>query len=454
MDNNPFYTEKIYQSFISIGYEKKNISPMCGAIDNFINKLDLNFLNDSKKSNDREGGRPFFDRKSLLKLILLSIYKRVSIVNIDQQFGVESEFNYLLEPNTIKPKRQTFFNFLKELDGHIVAIFHQFIKLIEVEYKLDLNQLYCDGTVFDAHNDRHKIITDINVKRSINKLSKDLNNENICDTELEVLRKKMIVNDERLEKMKLFGRKSYGRTDEDCVILKDKNGAYIAGYNAQLVEENNNGLIIYVHISNKNPDCEVFEEMFESLFAVFPFISMTFDAGYGTINILQKFKDLGVKAITKSRKDKEDENVFFISDLVFNEDFSIAICPHKNVFTLVNSRSKDEFKRKYLCPDCTNCTTDLKCKLRGKDGFLFVNIKDYELVSDAKKTIKTQYGKEQYRLRGNKCESPNGYIKGFLHAKKLTMNGLSRARVMVYLYSFLYNFQRLINLKIKQNEKS
>jgi transposase len=450
MNYNPFYVSKQYQAIISYGYEKDKISPMCSAINYFVDQLDLDFLNMKSKSNKQTGGRPTFDRKNLLKLVLLGIHKRVTIRNIEKQFGVENEFSYLLEPYKVTPGRYTFSKFLKEIDPYISDIFRKFIKSIEKEYELDLANLYCDGTTFDAHNDRHKVVTDFNVQRSIIKWNKVIEDENSSEEKKLLAKQKLLLDDERLQKLEKLGRSSYGRTDSDCFLIQDKNKSYIAGYNAQLVEETKKGLIVYAHVSNKNPDSAVFEEMLDPILKVYQFKSITFDAGYGTVGILRKLNDLGIKAITTTRKDKDKEDTIYISDLLFNEDFSIGLCPHKKTFRLVKARYKDGNKRKYECPDCSGCKTNLNCKLRGTDGYLFVNLDEYSVVKEAKNELKSPFGKEQYRLRGNKCESPNGYIKGFLRAKKLTMNKIKRVKTMVYLYSFLYDLQRLITIKTKE----
>jgi hypothetical protein len=80
---------------------------------------------------------------------------------------------------------------------------------------------------------------------------------------------------------------------------------------------------------------------------------------------------------------------------------------------LIKTGYKNENRHKYKTPSCVDCTRLLRCKLKGTEGYLFINLEDYVVIKDAKSEFKSTFGKEQYRLRGNKCESPIGYIIGF-----------------------------------------
>ena len=48
---------------------------------------------------------------------------------------------------------------------------------------------------------------------------------------------------------------------------------------------------------------------------------------------------------------------------------------------------------------------------------------------------------------------PHGFIKYNLNGKKLKMIGLKRNHTVVTLYSMLYNFRRLISVKLNDDKK-
>ena len=72
----------------------------------------------------------------------------------------------------------------------------------------------------------------------------------------------------------------------------------------------------------------------------------------------------------------------------------------------------------------------------------------------ADQVINSDRGKKSYSYRGNKCESPHGFIKHNLNGKKLKMIGLKRNHTVVILYSMLYNFRRLISVKLNDDKNS
>lgn len=55
-------------------------------------------------------------------------------------------------------------------------------------------------------------------------------------------------------------------------------------------------------------------------------------------------------------------------------------------------------------------------------------------MKEADKLVNSSFGKELYSHRGNKCESPHGFIKYNLNGKKLKMNGLKRNRTIVIIF--------------------
>ena len=75
---------------------------------------------------------------------------------------------------------------------------------------MDVSSLYGDGTVMEAWNSRHKVITQTNVDRSNKKWSAIHQNPNSTDAEKALAEEKLAVNIERTQKLETLGRKSYG----------------------------------------------------------------------------------------------------------------------------------------------------------------------------------------------------------------------------------------------------
>ena len=124
-----------------------------------VDSLNLSFFKQYYKSNELIGGRPYFDYKILFKIYLYSLYRNISIRNLINFNSPGSELNYLSQGLSHFPEKTVFSRFLKILDLHINDIFDLSIEYICKEINLDLSNLYNDGTFFEAHNNRHKIIT-------------------------------------------------------------------------------------------------------------------------------------------------------------------------------------------------------------------------------------------------------------------------------------------------------
>ena len=75
-----------------------------------------------------------------------------------------------------------------------------------------------------------------------------------------------------------------------------------------------------------------------------------------------------------------------------------------------------------------------------------------ELLKEAKRMVESEIGEELFSHRGNKCESPNGFIKYNLNSKKFKMKGLARNNTNIKICTMLYNLTRLISIKTPQKD--
>lgn len=384
---------------------------MTVVIDNFVDYLDLSFVKQYYKSNGNIGGRPPYEFGKLMKMYLYSLYKGISIRNLKKENTLGSQLHFLSQNYPDFPDRKTFTEFLKHLDNHIFEVFDSCIKYLQLHTCIDLSCLYNDGTIFEAHNNRHKIITDTNIVRSNKKWNKIMNDENSSEQLKEIAKNKLDLNKERMEKLVFLNRKSYGRTDADSVILKAKNGTYIAGYNAQFVEEAKHGFIVYPYVSNKNPDSVAFLDVLEDIVKKYEPKKLIVDMGYGTPEIITKLTEFNVEVVVRALKNENSKKKIneYSFDLSENDD-----CLGKKGR---NSKSVN------------------------------IILKEFKAMKKADAMINSEIGKELYLHRGNICESPNGFIMYNLNGGKLKMNGLDRATTIIFLYVILYNLRRLISVK-------
>jgi len=335
---------------------------------------------------------------------------------------------------------------LNILDEHIDDLFNQFLLFIEsIGVSINTSTLYADGTFFEANNSRHKIVTDVNVKRSNIKWNGVLNSPDSSEEEKQLATQKLLVNVERMAKLAELGRNSYGRTDEDCVILQDKNKSYIAGYNIQFVTERKYGLVVYSYISNKNPDSEAFLDIVDTVIEKFHPNNMVLDAGYGTPEIMNILVTRGVKPITRARKIENAKSIINECSFELSEDENSIICPTGRILYEKISKTT-EISKRFKSNNCDGCELKSKCCLGAKTKSIVINIDEFKALKIAYEAVTSVDGIELYSHRANRCESPNGFIKHNLKGKKLTMNGLVRNKTVTHLYAILYNLRRVISI--------
>ena len=445
------YQPKSVQITMFTGFEMSMLSKMTIMIDYFVDNIDLSFFNHYYKYDEIKGGRPGYEYKILLKLYLYALYENISMNKFHEHYHLGSNLHYLIDGSSNFPERHVFTSFLKDLDKHSEEIWDLLIKFIQDHVSLDTANLYNDGTVFEAHNNRHKIITDTNIARSNTRWTNILNDENSTEESKSIAKVKLDLNIQRTKKLEELNRTSYGRTDEDCVIMQDKNKSFIAGYNVQLTVESNHGFIVYPYISNKNPDAIAFEDMVYKLDDKYEISTITLDTGYGTPTILEILEKLEITPIVKALKNENANKKITDYSFRLSENDDCLICPEGQ---FLEKHKVNNDKTYYKAKNCASCPAKKECCPKTKVKTVSINISEFRRFNKAKEIIESEEGIKRYSHRGNKCESPNGFIKYNLNGKKLVMKGLERNKTIIILYSILYNLRRLITVKsIEKNER-
>jgi hypothetical protein len=311
---------------------------------------------------------------------------------------------------------------------------------------IDPSILFCDGTVFEANNNRHKIITDTNIKRSNVKWNGILNSADTSVEQKQIATQKLELNTLRELKLTELKRNSYGRTDEDCVILQDKNKSFIAGYNVQFVTENKYGFIVYSYISNKNPDSEAFMDIADLIIDKYHPTKFVVDTGYGTPEIMETCVRKGVVPITRARKIENAKSIINECSFELSADERSIICPTGRIL-YEKQQNCSGIEKRFKSENCDGCEIKHKCCPRAKTKNILININEFKALKIAFSAVTSVEGIEVYSHRGNKCESPNGFIKHDLKGKKFTMNGLKRNKTIIHLYAILHNLRRVISIK-------
>ena len=93
----------------------------------------------------------------------------ISHRNLDRYYSVGTELAFLTNDEPRFPKHSAVSKFLPVLAKHIEYIFENSLLYINGHgVEMDTTNLYGDGTVMEAWNSRHRVITQTNVDRSKN----------------------------------------------------------------------------------------------------------------------------------------------------------------------------------------------------------------------------------------------------------------------------------------------
>jgi len=418
---------------------------MCAVIDHFVDHTDLSCFNQHIKSNRDIGGRPAVSANCLLKIYMYALLCGISHRNIEQYYSVGSELAFLTNDEPHFPKHSAVSKFLDVLPKHAEYIFESSLLYISnCGVEMDVSSLYGDGTVMEAWNSRHKVITQTNVDKSNKKWSAVLQNPSSTEAEKAKAEEKLATNVKRTQKLEILGRNSYGRTDEDCVLAKDKNGSYIAGYNAQLIEESKHGLVEYCNLSNRFPDCEAFKPLIDTIIERFHPKTITLDTGYESSEILLKLVENGCTPLVRTRKMENAKTGINEFSFELSDNERSLICPTGRLLEIVKSKSTDETR--FKSTSCDGCLIKEECCPKGKAKSVTINIDQFKTLRNLHELVDSDDGIEIYSHRSNKCESPNGHIKANLKGKKFSTTGLEKCNAILKLYVILYNLRRMITI--------
>jgi hypothetical protein len=441
------FDESWYYQKLLEPYKPEKLSRLAIAIKYVFKELDLSFIETTSDQKPKKDGRPNADLKGCIQVYFLATMMHISLRDVYSKATPGSEIMYLLDGNDC-PKKTTFSKIAKILDVHINRIFEEITKIIEKHIKLDTKKLYCDGTPFEAHNSRFKIITNRNAevgkKKWENKLPSSPEEKEIVS--------RIKKWEDRGKKLEELNRNSYGLTDNDCIVLKDKDNSYIAGYNVQLIEEANYGLIVGVYVSNLSPDVNAFKHFMPIIIKQFSPKYLAFDAGYDSDEILSFLYSKGVEVISRSRKINHTKTAINELSFCLTEDEKQLVCPSNRLLIkqIVKETTKT-YNTKFISEDCSDCTFKAKCTPNQETKVITFNIENYRNLTRLSDTMNTKIGDEIYYHRGNICESPNGFMKHFLQGKKLKRNGLIAANTTIKILALGFNLTRF---SIKFNGES
>jgi transposase len=433
------------------------------AYDSFVEVLDFDKL--GIRITEKKEGSPEYNPKAMLKLLIYGYsYGWRSSRKLERATHHDLSFIWLM--GGLKPDHKTISRFRKNNKEAIIKVMKQCARIcIEIDL-IEGNTLFLDGTKMRGNASINqtrskeylkkelenidktieKILnecekTDESEKSSLVEMPKQLNEEKTLKTTIEKL----------IKTMEDKGKETINLTDEECAIMKGRQGTH-AGSNAQIVVDEKHGLIVSVDVVTDNNDLNQFSKQVDKANEVLGKNCKTAcsDAGYSNVKDLEKTVEKSIEVIVPNQKQaahKSKEEPFSKEQFIFDEEKNIYMCPEEKELKKIghdktNKEYKYQISNRSDCLNCKNygiCTTD-------KNGRSIKRSEFEKTKEDLAKLYLTEKGQAVYKKRKTKVELPFGHIKRNLNGGYFLLRGLDGANAEMSINCTCFNVVRMITI--------
>lgn len=371
---NPQEHYTAYQLKLPVEIEK--IIEISDPVYSYSEVMDHIDLNKYLTIEERRPGRPRYDQKTLLKIILFAFMENgyASVREIEKYCKTDIRYMWLLQDNP-PPSHMTIDNFMnKTMLENIDRIFADVNEYIFQKEQVDLNHVYIDGTKISANAGKYswvwkksceknriklfakitELLENMNAGTALLGVKFDIREEYAIEYLEEILKKYIELvgfdpgkavhgkgnhktSEQRLiekfseyierlkkyaERIKICGndRNSYSKTDHDATFMRMKrdhmgNDQLLPGYNIQCAVCD--GFIAAFDVYQYASDMDCFQpliERFQSLYGQYPEYPVA-DAGYGSYNNYLYCEEHGMEKFMKfTMYEKESKNEKYRND--------------------------------------------------------------------------------------------------------------------------------------------
>lgn len=435
--------------------------------DAFVDALNLEELGISVQP-DKAGAHEYYPR-AMAKLIIYGYsYGNRSSRRLERACHHNLSFIWLM--SGLKPDYRTIARFRSEYKDAIKNILKQSVRLCIKLGLVEGNTLFLDGSKFRANASINNTWTDKKCAEYLEKISKNIDRlvdeaERIDQQEEEkeslVKIKKELMDQEKLQAtiqyiaktLKETKEPSINTVDQDCVKAKGRQGTH-ASYNAQIVVDEKNGLIVSGEAVSENNDLNQFHNQLKEASEVIgakPRVACS-DSGYFSLEDLKQVPE-DITVVMPAQKQAQKENKIHPVKPFDKEQFQYDsakdeyVCPEGKRLTYLGIAFSDPRKKAYKADgkDCRGCPHFGVCTPY-RDGRRIVRMAEEPLKERLEAIYHSPEGQEVYRLRKQKVELPFGHMKRNLGAGQFLLRGRKGVNAEISLLSTCFNIARMITL--------
>jgi len=432
--------------------------------DAFVEALDLVKL--GIDINPLREGNPSYEPGAMLKLLIYGYsYGIRSSRKLERETHYNLSFIWLM--GGLQPDHKTIAEFRRK---HKEALKKAMVQCVRLCMRLDMiagNVLFVDGSKIRGNASIKNTWTREKCQRVLEKAEKRIA-ESIAEAETldksEAGQPSLVAVSEKLADARTIKRqveqivgelegknkKTLNTVDKDCTRVNNFQGTG-AGYNTQVVVDDQNGLIVSCDAVSTNNDLGQFSAQIEQAIAVLekaPLVAVA-DSGYAFTEDLAKIDKQRIQIIVPNQRLASGREIgeFDKHNFRYDKDADCYFCP-KNQKLIYHSITRKRFGKTYIienAEDCLNCLAFGKCT-RAKKGRTVVRLDHEELKERLEREHKLSQNQAIYKRRQEKVELVFGHIKRNLGVSSFMLRGFAGVRAEMAILSICFNLRRMISI--------
>ena len=434
------------------------------AYDAFVEALDLGDL--EMAWDPHKVGCPQYDPRVMLKILVYGYsYGIRSSRKLERALHHNVSFIWLA--GGLKPDFKTIARFRRDNRQALSQVLKQCVRLCIALDLIEGNALFVDGSKFRGNVslknlwtvqrcERHLARVDQRIAALLTECdaidAQEADAESLVQLEDKLKQKGKLQAKiaKALATLRNEGLKQLNTTDPDAARMHGRQGSH-AGYNAQIVVDDQHGLIVHSDVVNDNNDLGQFAAQIDQANQTLeqPCRVACGDAGFANAKELAKIDAQGIEVIVPSSKQAQGKTPgpFDKSRFRYDAEADLYICPEgvRLPFRRLNGpKGKWEYyPGRSVCDPCPHfgiCTTNVTT------GRKIIRYENEALRERLAAHYDEPRSQAVFKRRKEKVELPFGHLKRNLGVGSFLLRGLTGVRAEMSLLSSCFNMARLIGL--------
>jgi transposase len=433
------------------------------AYDLFVDNLDWRAL--GIVADEHQAGCPAYPPKTMLKILVYGYsYGIRSSRKLER--ALHHNLSFIWIAGGLKPDFKTLSLFRQNHPKALKDVLKHCARLC---IKLDViagNTLFVDGSKFRANAGISHSCTAEQCDKQIERIDRrideilkeceSVDTQEVKEDSMVHLRQELAEQKgrkERIEKavkqLKAEGLPRVNTTDPDCARMHGRQGSH-AGYNSQIVTDDQHGLIVHTDVVNDNNDRKQFAEQIQAAREITGKVpdAAGADCGYYNGKELEKMTGVATTVLVPARGQVHPSKAkpFAKGRFAYLADENVYLCPAGHRLTYRRT-CEDRRWREYQLDGGTCCACEhYKQCTRGRNGRKIVRYFNEDLRDRLRRQFEEPANQEIYKRRKQKVELPFGHFKRNLGADHFLLRGLAGVRAEMSLLASCFNVSRLIGL--------